>query len=80
MTACENVKVYFFMAEKDIVCNLDNYMDMIHYTPGINQFMLEQLGLQKYLVNAENQDAVLQEMRQVYEEMIEEHIYQYYSR
>ncbi len=80
LIACENVKVYFFMAEKDIVCNLDNYMDMIHYTPAINQFMLEQLDREKYLVDAENQDAVLQEMRQVYEEMIEEHIYKYYPQ
>lgn len=37
----ENASVYYFQADRDIVCNLDNYMDKMHYSPAINQLMLD---------------------------------------
>ena len=41
LVECENASVYFFQSDEEIICNLDNYMDMIHYSPQINQYMLD---------------------------------------
>ena len=76
----KNVKVYYFQDDREIICNLDNYMDMIHYGPWINQYMLEQVVEGKKLVNAENVSNVLQSMRETYEYLTEEGIYEYYAR
>ena len=74
----ENVKVYFFADEKEIVCNLDNYMDMIHYSPQVNQYMLDCVMADTKRVTQENVDAVLENMQSVYRYIIEEGIYIYY--
>ena len=39
-----NVEIYYFQDEAEIICDLDNYMDMVHYTPQVNQYMLEQMA------------------------------------
>lgn len=80
LVACENVKVYFFMDEQEIICNLDNYMDMIHYAPWVNQYMLDCVVADTKRVTGDDVSAVLENMRSVYQYMIEEGIYQYYPR
>ena len=82
----KNVKVYYFQADTDIICNLDNYMDKMHYTPAINQLMLESIvldnltGNNKYRVTADNVKEVKQNMSEAYEYIITEGIYQYYQK
>ena len=75
---CENVKVYFFADEKEIICNLDNYMDMIHYSPQINQYMLACVLSDTKRVTWENMDVTLENMRKVYRYIIDEGIFEYY--
>lgn len=74
----DNAKVYYFQNDRDIVCNLDNYMDMIHYSPEINQFMLECVSKDERRVTSEQVEAVLQDMRDTYQYIIKEGIYRYY--
>lgn len=74
----ENVKVYFFTDEKEIICNLDNYMDMIHYAPWVNQHMFDCVMADEKRVIMENVDEVLENMRKVYQYIVEEGIYEYY--
>lgn len=76
---CENVKVYYFQSEQEIICNLDYYMDMIHYRPEINQYMLDCVAQDSHRVTKDNIDEVLIEMRQTYHYIIEEGIYKYYD-
>lgn len=87
----ENAKVYYFQADKEIVCNLDNYMDKMHYSPAINQLMLESIvagnatdanlaSATPYLVTEENVEDVKQDMLETYEYIITEGIYQYYEQ
>ncbi|MGN0167177.1 MAG: SGNH/GDSL hydrolase family protein [Acetatifactor sp.] len=75
---CENVKLYFFQNESDIVCNLDNYMDMIHYSPGMNQFMLDKMAADENRVTKENRQMLLEDMRALTEHIEKEEIYRYY--
>lgn len=77
---CENVKLYYFQADRDIVCNLDNYMDMIHYRPEINRYMLESVTAGSHQVSGEDVEECLQTMRSTYEYIIDEGIYEYYPK
>lgn len=77
---CENATVYFYQAQKEIICDLDNYMDMIHYAPQINQYMLEAIVNGENMVTRENVPEVLDNMRETYEYIISEGIYRYYER
>lgn len=77
---CENARVYYYQAEQEIICNLDNYMDMIHYAPWVNQYMLESIVTDKGRVTKENQDQVVENMRGVYDYIVGEGIYLYYEK
>lgn len=76
----DNAKVYFFQDERDIVCNLDNYMDMIHYSPDINQYMLECVVKEERRVTSDNVEEVLGNMKNTYQYIINEGIYIYYPK
>lgn len=73
-----NVEVYFFQAEEAIVCNLDNYMDMIHYSPDINQYMLDRMAAGENKVTKENLQEKLEDMRRLAERISKEEIWKYY--
>ena len=73
-----NVEVYFFQNEKAIICDLDNYMDMFHYSPDINQYMLERMAAGENRVTAENLQTTLEDMRRLADVIIREEIYRYY--
>ena len=76
---CENVELYFFQNESSVICNLDNYMDLIHYSPEINQFMLDRMAAGENRVTKENREEVLASMRQLTEQIEKEEIYRYYQ-
>lgn len=78
LSSCENVEIYFFQDEKDIVCDLDNYMDLIHYSPEINQYMLEQMAAGNNRVTAENREETVAGMRRLADYISGERIYNYY--
>lgn len=74
----DNVSVYFFMADKEIVCDLNNYMDLVHYRPEINQYMLERVTEGSYKVTDENIEEILSSMADTLTYIINEKIYEYY--
>lgn len=74
----ENVEIYYFQAESEIVCNLDNYMDMVHYTPAINQHMLDCMADGEMRLTEENYREVLEQMRNLATKISKEEIYRYY--
>lgn len=76
----DNAKVYFFANDRDVICNLDNYMDMIHYSPDINQYMLEEIIKGGHRVSEANWEEVLADMKSTCEYIIDEGIYNYYGR
>ncbi len=75
----ENARVFCFENEEEIVFNTDNYMDMIHYSPAINQYMLESVAEGEYEVTADNQEAVLTDMRGMMQQIEETEIHKYYD-
>lgn len=41
LNAYENVKLYFFPDQEEIICDLNNYADYSHYHPRYNRYMTE---------------------------------------
>ncbi len=60
----DNVKVYYFQNEKDIISNLDNYRDAGHYRPEINKYICESMKNGKGLVT---KDTYQEQLRDMYE-------------
>lgn len=80
LLSCDNVEIFFFQGEEDIICNLDYYMDMIHYSPMINQWMLESLDDGKNRLDEENYAETLQKQRELTRQIHQEKIYRYYPQ
>ena len=78
LTGFENAELYFFQNEEDIVCDLGNYMDMVHYSPEINQYMLEQMITGNNRVTADSGEEALADMRRLAEAISQERIFYYY--
>ena len=78
LLALPNAEVYFFQSEEEIVCNLDNYMDMIHYSPEINQYMLECMAAGEKRLTAENWEKEVEKMAELAKRISGEEIYRYY--
>lgn len=61
----ENVSFYFFMNERDIVTNLDNYMDAVHFSDEINHYICNSMIEDNYRVTMDNYKEVLEDMRKL---------------
>ncbi len=61
----ENVKLSSFLADKDIICNLDNYKDYTHYSEKINEYMAEKIKTGEKLLNKENYKEYFESVRQL---------------
>lgn len=61
-----NIKLYSFMNAFDITCDLENYMDALHYSEWVNQQMLEWMCKGDYLITKENYVDYLKEIREFY--------------
>ncbi len=61
----ENVKLYYFQNEEEIILNLDLYMDPIHFSDQINQRMVEEMKEGNYLITEENYEEELAEMEAI---------------
>lgn len=79
LLSCENVQLFYFQNEKEIICDLDNYMDMIHYSAEINRYMLEGITKGEKRVTKENLEEVLFSMQELYRYIITEGILEYYK-
>ena len=54
-------------------------MDLVHYSPEINQYMLECVKDEKYRVTVDNLDDIIQSMRELYIYIVTEGIFEYYE-
>lgn len=75
----ENVEIYSFQNDPEIVCDLNHYMDKTHYSPEINQYMLEQLGGGDYRITPDNEKIFIESMRMLAERIVSEEIYRYFE-
>lgn len=71
LNAYENVQVYFFPDQEEIICDLDHYADYSHYHPRYNRYMTECFAAGSCLVDKEGTgktiDEYLEHMRMIVE-------------
>ena len=58
----DNVKIYYFQAEAEIISDLDNYRDETHYRPEYNRYIFECMRDGKNLVTEENLRSYVEDM------------------
>ncbi len=58
-----NVNLSSFLAEKDIICNLDNYKDYTHYSEKINEYIAEKMKTGEKLLNKDNYKKYFEDVR-----------------
>ncbi len=54
ISTLDNVEFHNLRAMTNITTDLDNYADSVHYHPGINKLMLENISKKTYLLNEKN--------------------------
>jgi len=75
----DNVKIFCFQNEREIVLDTGNYMDMIHYSPEINRYMLDSLARGDYEVTEDNLEEALGQMREIMSEIEKTEMPKYYA-
>ncbi len=63
---CDNVRFYGFDTQYDIICDLDNFMDDIHYSEEIGDWIMTCMADGEYLLTKENVDAYFEDLKCFY--------------
>ncbi|MDE5977631.1 MAG: hypothetical protein K2G70_04090 [Turicibacter sp.] len=65
---CENIRLFAFWNNYEMVCNLDNYKDWAHYSPQINSDILRWMADldERYLLTKDNYLEYWNEVREFY--------------
>ena len=58
----ENVTIYYFQDEEEIITNLDNYRDVSHYGPQFNRYIFECIRDGKNVLTEDNMEEHLDKM------------------
>ncbi len=74
----DNVRIYYFQDDEDVILNLEHYMDTVHFSQAINQYMVEEMVAGRRLLTEENYRDVLEHMETLYERIHRELIYRYF--
>ena len=75
----DNVEVYFYQDDAEIITNLDNYMDTIHFSKDINYYVYDKLSKGEERLTKENYEERLDHMRNLSDRIVTEDIYEYYE-
>ena len=76
----DNVEIYFYQDDEEIITNLDNYMDMIHFSKDINYYVYDKLAKGEERLTIDNYEERLNHMRELSEKIVEEEILKYYKK
>ena len=74
---CDNVKLYAFFAE-ETYCELDNYMDVSHFSPEVNRKLFEDMAAGRCLMTKENTEEGIARMDERIRRFSSEEIRDYY--
>ena len=63
----DNVEVYFFQNDRDVICDFNNYADHTHYSPEVCHYMVDCMAEGKRRVTEDNLNEELEELRDIAE-------------
>ena len=61
-----NIKLFSFNTNFDLICNLDNYKDIVHYGEWVNSQILEWMQNDEYLLTEHNYKEYIGTIREFY--------------
>ena len=61
----ENVEVYFFMNDREIVSDLNNYMDLLHFSDDVNKYICDSLIAGTHRVTTDNYKEIMADMKEL---------------
>lgn len=64
----DNIYLYSFQDDFELVCDLDNYRDTIHFTTEVSDYMLEQVAAGNRRITADNYENYFETLREFYYE------------
>ena len=76
----ENVKLFYFQNDREIITNLENYMDILHFSPERNRYICDSLIKGEHRVDKDNSERVIEEMRTLSREIVEKLVKPYEDR
>ena len=76
----ENVELYYFLNDREIVTDLDNYMDLLHFSPEINQYICDSMIRNDHKVTEANCHEIIEDSRSLAYQVVNELIKPYEDR
>ena len=73
----ENVEIYYFQDETEIITNLEHYMDTLHFSPEINHYMAEEIIAGNQQLTVDNYKETINGMRELAYQIVTEYIVPY---
>ncbi|MGN0308624.1 MAG: SGNH/GDSL hydrolase family protein, partial [Lachnospiraceae bacterium] len=75
----KNVSIYYFQHLEDIMANLDLYMDVLHFHPDVNDYILEAVQKGEHRLAKENKEKILEDMQTLSEKCITIYAKEYFA-
>lgn len=72
----KNLHLYSFFDEFDMITDLDNYKDILHYSEDVNSYILESMAKKDHEVTADNYEAYCQNIWDFYTQYDYDSIYE----
>lgn len=79
LTGYDNVRIFFYQDDTEIITNLDNYMDAIHFSAEVNHYVYESIQKGRDEITPLNKDEVMDGMYDLSEEIVDRYIHIYYE-
>lgn len=76
----DNVELYYFLNDREIVTNLENYMDLLHFSPEINGYICDSMIEGSHKVTKDNYRQIIDDTRNFSYEVVNELIKPYEDR
>ena len=76
----DNVEFYYFQNDREIITDLENYMDILHFSPEINQYICNSLINKSHRLTEENYQQAISDMREFSYEIVNERMAPYVDR
>ncbi len=76
----DNVKFYYFQNDREVITDLENYMDILHFSPDINHYICDSMIKGDHQVDKNNYKENISKMKSLSYEIVEELVKPYEDR
>ena len=74
LLAYENVRMFYFQNDEKIITDLNNYMDLIHFSDAVNDDIVRHMAAGEYEITLENYEEEIEKMKTLSEKIQTEYM------